>query len=105
MGFQIEVSINYDSHNIISIRRQVNKNNPFEHFEVAGLSETTNWLDYPHTTQGDINMQDDSTSSMKEVNSLQPGTSSIVPVLERITPIANCCEKTNKRDLSYAMDT
>ena len=64
MGFQTKVSINCDPRHIISIRRQVNKNNPFENFEVASLSETANWLDYPHETQGDVNMQEDSSSSV-----------------------------------------
>ena len=50
MGFQTEVCINYYPHHSISIKRQINKNNPFENFEVASLSETANWLDYPHET-------------------------------------------------------
>ena len=37
MRFQIVPSINYDPHHVISIRRQVNKNKPFEHHEVEGL--------------------------------------------------------------------
>ena len=84
MGFQIEVSINYDPHQLIYIRMQVTKNNPFEHFEVAGLSKTANWLDYPHETQGVINMQEDSTSSMNEVSLLQPSTSIIVLAAEKL---------------------
>ena len=31
MGFQTSTTINYDPHHIISIRKQVNKNKPFEH--------------------------------------------------------------------------
>ena len=77
MGFPTEAFINYDPHHIISIIRQVNKNNPFEHFEVAGLSKTANWLDYPHETQGDVNMQEYSTSSVKEVSSVHVGASSM----------------------------
>ena len=80
MGFQIEVSINYGHHHIISIRRQVNNNNPFEHFEVASLSENANWLDYPHETQGGANMHEESTSLLKEVISLHLGASSMDPV-------------------------
>ena len=38
MGFSVEVSINYEPHHIISNRRQANKNKPFEHFELVGLS-------------------------------------------------------------------
>ena len=40
MGFPMEATINYDPHHIISIIRQVNNNNPFEHFEFVGLAET-----------------------------------------------------------------
>ena len=42
MGFSMEASFNYDPHHVISDRRQENKNKPFEHFEVAGLSEAAN---------------------------------------------------------------
>ena len=49
-------------------------------------------------------MQEDSTSSVKEVSSLQPIPSSMVPAAERITQITSCSEKTNKRDFSDAMD-
>ena len=42
MGFQTSTAINYDPHHVISIRRQVNKNNPFEHQEVEGLIESAN---------------------------------------------------------------
>ena len=45
MGFLVEVVINYDPHHIISNRRQANKNKPFEHSEVVGLSEAENWMD------------------------------------------------------------
>ena len=50
-------------------------------------------------------MQEYSTSSVKEFISLQPGTSSMVPTIEIITPIENCSEKTNQRDVYDAMDT
>ena len=38
--------MNYDLLHVISIRRQVNKNKPFEHQEVEGLAEKTNWSEY-----------------------------------------------------------
>ena len=50
-------------------------------------------------------MQEDSTSSVKEDSSTHPDLSSIVPATKKITPIASCSERTNKRDLFYAMDT
>ena len=49
-------------------------------------------------------MQEYSTSSVKEVILLQPSTSGIVPIAERITQIASYSQKTNKRDFSNAMD-
>ena len=42
MEFQTTNTINYDPHHIISIRNQVNKNNPFEHQDVEGLVESVN---------------------------------------------------------------
>ena len=56
MGFQTNTAINYDPRHIISIRKQVNKNMPFEHQEVEGLVEKENWLDYhsPMKNEGDM---------------------------------------------------
>ena len=105
MGFLNKAAINYDPHHIISIRREVNKNNTFEHFEVASLPETANQLDYPHETQGDVDMQEYSTSSIREVTSPQPSTSILVPAAEKVTPIASCYERTNKRDFSNDTET
>ena len=62
MGFQIATAINYDPHHIISIRKQVNQNKPFEHHEVKGLDEKENWLDYPSPMQNEDDMEEDSTS-------------------------------------------
>ena len=50
-------------------------------------------------------MQEDSTSSVREVTSPQPGTSNLVPAAEKVTPISSCSERTNKRDFSDAMYT
>ena len=50
MRFQIVAAVNYDPHHVISIRRKVNKNKPFEHHEVAGMAESANWMVYPHET-------------------------------------------------------
>ena len=105
MGFQTDVVVNYDPHYIISIRRRVNKNMPFEHNEIAGMEESVNWIDYPHETQRDADMQEDSTSSVKEVSSTQPDPSSIVPTSKRITLVGSCSERTNKRDFSDVMET
>ena len=63
--FLTKVAINYDPHHVISIKRKDLKRNPFEHFEVSRLAEVANWSDYPHETQKDTDMQEDSTSSVR----------------------------------------
>ena len=62
MRFLVEAVINYDPHHVISNRRQENKNKPFEHYEVAELSEATNWMDYPKDVNNGEDMQEDSLS-------------------------------------------
>ena len=37
MGFSMEYAGNYEPHDVITDRKQANKNKPFEHSEVAGL--------------------------------------------------------------------
>ena len=55
----MEVSVNYDPHHIISDRRQANKNKPFEHSKVAGLSEAVKWIYYPKDNNNGEDMQED----------------------------------------------
>ena len=47
MGFKTNFVVEYDPLHVIPTRRHVNKNTPFEHQEVEGLGEKTNWSDYP----------------------------------------------------------
>ena len=42
MEFQKEKGVNYDPHHIISLRKQANKNKPFDHQVIEGLNETAN---------------------------------------------------------------
>ena len=105
IGFQTDAAANYDFHHIISIKIQVNKNKPFEHHEIVGMDKSSNWMDYPHETQRNEDMQQGSTSSIREASSKQLGPSSIVPAAEKITPISSCSERTNKRDFFDVMDT
>ena len=42
MDFKTAITVNYDPHHIISIRRQVNKNKPFENHEFERLAEKEN---------------------------------------------------------------
>ena len=44
MDFIKEVNVNYDPHHVISLRKQVNKNKPFEHQAIEGLAEMANLL-------------------------------------------------------------
>ena len=89
MGFLVEFDVNYDPHHVISNRRQANKNKPFEHFEVAGLSEATNWLDYPKDIKNGENMQGDSLSSTLGNSSPQHDLCSVIAATIQITPLAS----------------
>ena len=60
MGFYSGASINCDPYQVIYKRRQENKNNIFEHNEVAGLREEANWEYYPNNTPDNISMEQDS---------------------------------------------
>ena len=42
MDFQEEQRINYDPHHIISQRKQLNKNKPFDHQTIEGLDKIVN---------------------------------------------------------------
>ena len=68
MEFQKNTTINYDPHHVISIRRKVNKNNPFERQQVEGLTKSSNWLNYPLVTRNEEDMQQGSTSLVQDVN-------------------------------------
>ena len=47
MEFLKEPKENYDPHHIIFLRKQANKNKPFEHQFIEGLNETANLLQTP----------------------------------------------------------
>ena len=46
MDFVKDVNMNYDPHQVISLRKQANKNKPFEHQAVEGLAEMANLLQF-----------------------------------------------------------
>ena len=46
MDFQKEPKINYDPHHVISLRKQANKNKPFDHQFIEGLAEIANLLQF-----------------------------------------------------------
>ena len=87
--FSMESSVNYDPHHIISDRRQANKKKPFEHSEVAGLSEATNWIEYPKNSSNGEDMQEDSLSPAPGGSPPQQYISSIVAAATHITPLAS----------------
>ena len=45
-GFDMEATIGYNPHHIISSKTQANKRKPFEHVEVVGLAERENWMQH-----------------------------------------------------------
>ena len=44
MDFIKDSSVNYDPHQVVSLRKQANRNKPFEHQAVEGLAEMANLL-------------------------------------------------------------
>ena len=53
MDFQNEPKINYDPHHVISLRKQANKNKPFDHQSIEGLAEKANWLQFTEISKFD----------------------------------------------------
>ena len=53
MDFQKEPKMNYDPHHVISLRKQANKNKPFDHQSIEGLAETTNLLQFTEISKSD----------------------------------------------------
>ena len=96
MVFFTKPNVNYDPHHVISNSRKAMKINPFEHEEIVGLREASNWYDYPKESPKDTDMQGDSNSFVREITSLQPDTSKLISAYEKITPLASHLERTNK---------
>ena len=65
MGFPTDPTINYDPHHVISNRRKDLKRNPFEHEEIVGLADVSNWSDYPKEAPKYVDMQEDSNSPIR----------------------------------------
>ena len=93
MGFLIEPAINYDPFHLISSRRQALKRKPLEHDDIVGLTQVANWFDYPKETPKDIDMQEGSTSSVREISSLQPDTSKLISIAENIASFGQSFRK------------
>ena len=53
MEFQKEPKVNYDPHHVISLRKQANKNKPFDHQSIEGLAETANLLKFMEIPRSD----------------------------------------------------
>ena len=51
LDFQKELRVNYDPHHVISLRKQANKNKPFDHQSVEGLAKTANLLQFTEMTK------------------------------------------------------
>ena len=50
MDFKKEGEVNYDPHHIISQRKQLNKNKPFDHQIVEGLDKMANLSNFEENT-------------------------------------------------------
>ena len=105
MGFCLGTAINYDPHQVISKRTQENKNNPFEHIEVAGLREAGNWEGYHDKSLDNFSMEQDSVSSLPGNNSPPLDLSNIVAVAGNISSLMSFSGTFMKREHSNFMDT
>ena len=105
MGFPSRVAINYDTHQMISKRRQDNNNKPFEHIEVAGLREETNWEDYPNQAPDNVCMEMDYVSSLLGNNSPPMDLSNIVVAARNVSSLISFSNNTKKREHAEPMDT
>ena len=105
MGFSLGVAINYDPHQVISIRRQENKNKPFEHTEVAGIKEEANWEDYHDKALDNVNIEQDSVYSLPGNNFLPMDISNIVAIAGNESSLISFSGTSKKREHSDFMDT
>ena len=80
------------------------KGNQFKHVEVFGLEDVANLDDYSKETPKDTDLQEDSSSFVKDITSLMPDMSKVIAAVVNVTPLANHLEKTSKQDLLDAMD-
>ena len=90
---------------MISKRRQANKNNPFKKIEIARLRQAMNWDDYPNLTTKEVNMEQNSASSLPGENSSPMDLSKIVTMARDVYPLVSFSENTKKRDHAKPMDT
>ena len=58
MDFQKEEKVNYDPHHIISQRKQLNKNKPFDHQIVEGLDKMANLSNFEENTEANEDKRD-----------------------------------------------
>ena len=73
MDFQREQRVNYDPYHIISLRKQANKNKPFDHQDVEGLKEVANLFYFV-----EIPGSNENTRSGSVVRSQMPDSSNIL---------------------------
>ena len=53
MEFQKDPRVNYDPHHVISLRKQENKNKPFDHQVIEGMSEAANLSHFTEIPRSD----------------------------------------------------
>ena len=73
MDFQKEQKVNYDPYHIISLRKQANKNKPFDHQVVEGLKEVANLFHFVENPGSN-----ESTSSRSITASQVPESSNVL---------------------------
>ena len=77
----------------------------FEHTEVAGLKEATNWEDYPNNTPNNVSMEQDFVSPIPGNNYSPMDLSNIVAVAGNISSLISFLGNSKKREHLGFMDT
>lgn len=107
MGFPSKAAVNYDPHHILSERRKTTNRKGYEHFELAGMAETENLLEY--IEQGQMGIDPPETSQtlaylFEEGSSSAPRSSSKDTAVKFILPLVAILEKSNHQEISSPMD-
>ena len=68
------------------------------------MVDDANWDDYPKENPKDVDMDEDSNSSVKGITSLMHDISKVVLAAINITPVVNYSDKTNKQEGSNPMN-
>ena len=105
MEFLTYPLVKYDLHHVISNRRKLVKRNTFKYKDVSWAGKCFyNWDDYLKENPKDVDMDEDSNYSVKDISSAMLDISKVVSTATNVSPLAIYSDKTNKQEGSNPMD-